>query len=73
MDSLIFTSDFVKETKTENTVAASRESFPSQSEAEATDNVLNSESEIETNNNNVERPVDLYKVWVTFFLLHISD
>lgn len=65
MDSLIFTSDSAKATKVEETVAANRDSFPTpQSDAQGiSQDIANKEEiEAEVEVENVERPVDLYKV-----------
>ncbi|KAG9450029.1 hypothetical protein H6P81_009994 [Aristolochia fimbriata] len=62
MDSLIFTSDFVKSTKTEETPTINRENLPvSKPELpKTTEETPQPESESEANLN-IERPVDLYK------------
>jgi G patch domain-containing protein 1 len=65
MDSLIFTSDSAKATIVEETVAANRDSFPTaQSDAQGiSQDIANKEEiEAEVEVENVERPVDLYKV-----------
>ncbi|KAK9105507.1 hypothetical protein Scep_022351 [Stephania cephalantha] len=63
IDSLIFTPDFVKTTKSEETFAATRDSLLlSQSEPQDTsEQITSTDTVIESNNKNVERPVDLYK------------
>ncbi|KAK9114695.1 hypothetical protein Syun_021492 [Stephania yunnanensis] len=63
IDSLIFTPDFVKTTKSEETFAATRDSLLlSQSEPQdASEQITSTDTVIESNNKNVERPVDLYK------------
>ncbi|KAK9278310.1 hypothetical protein L1049_027875 [Liquidambar formosana] len=63
MDSLIFTSDFVKATNVEETVTANREPLSvSQSNALGTSiEVADKEIEVTVEVENVERPVDLYK------------
>ncbi|OVA05063.1 SWAP/Surp [Macleaya cordata] len=63
IDSLIFTPDFVKPTKSEETAVASTGSlFVSKSEEPViTEQKTSQETAIEPNTTNVERPVDLYK------------
>ncbi|KAK9091101.1 hypothetical protein Sjap_024278 [Stephania japonica] len=63
IDSLMFTPDFVKTTKSEETFAATRDSLLlSQSEPQDTrEQITSTDTVIESNNTNVERPVDLYK------------
>ncbi|XP_068639091.1 G patch domain-containing protein TGH isoform X2 [Aristolochia californica] len=62
MDSLVFMSDFVKSTETEETITANREFLPvSQSELPRThEKMPQMETESEANPS-IERPVDLYK------------
>jgi hypothetical protein len=64
IDSLIFTSDSAKATKVKETVAANRDSFPTpQSDVQGiSQDIANKEIEAEVEVENVERPVDLYKV-----------
>ncbi|KAF8389834.1 hypothetical protein HHK36_024353 [Tetracentron sinense] len=74
IDSLIFTPDFVRPTKAEETVAANKNPLPvSQSEPqEISEEMTSREIEIELKNTNVERPVDLYKL-CTFTEAIFSD
>lgn len=64
METLIFTSDSGKDTKAEEIVITKGVSFPvAQSDAEGlSKDVADKESEVEVEAENVERPVDLYKV-----------
>jgi hypothetical protein len=79
IDSLIFTPDSAKATKVEETVAANRDSFPTpQSDAQGINqDIANREIEAEVEVENVERPVDLYKVLlicsiiIIFYFLNI--
>lgn len=64
MDSLIFTSDSVKGTKVEEPVTSKKDISPLQQSTNK--NITKSTTENETEGNveveNIERPVDLYKV-----------
>lgn len=63
IDTLIFTSDSSKETKVEEIVTANRDFPMPQSDAQGiSQDVANKENEVEVEVENVERPVDLYKV-----------
>lgn len=63
IDTLIFTSDSSKETKVEEIVTANRDFPMPQSDAQGiSQDVANKENVVEVEVENVERPVDLYKV-----------
>lgn len=64
IDSLIFTSDFVKPTKVEESSTSNRDLLPvPQSNPQDINNEeAENDIEIEVEAENVERPVDLYKV-----------
>lgn len=67
MDSLIFTSDSVKTSKFEEIVTANRDqvSVLQTDTQEISKDVAHGKKEIEVQVENVERPVDLYKVLVS--------
>lgn len=64
MDSFVFTSDSVKATKFEGDNPPIRDQViaPLSDAEEMTKHMANSEKEVEVETENVERPVDLYKV-----------
>lgn len=64
MDTLIFTSDSVKATKEEETIVVKRDSYhmPQPEARGVSKDVADNESGGEVEVENVERPVDLYKV-----------
>ena len=63
IDTLIFTSDSAKETKVEETIIANRDFSMLQSDVQGiSQDVAIKENEVEVEVENVERPVDLYKV-----------
>lgn len=64
MDSLIFTSDLVKGTKVEESVTAKKDISPLQQSANKDINksIAENETEEHVEVENIERPVDLYKV-----------
>lgn len=68
MDSLIFMSDSVKTTRLEESVAVNNRHSEPQSDAPAIRKDVNEkEIEVEVEAENVERPVDLYKVLCFLF------
>ena len=75
MDSLIFTSDSVKGTKVEEPVTAKKNISPVKQSADqdiiksATENEIEGHVEVE----NIERPVDLYKVTPYFQPIRSSN
>lgn len=64
MDSLIFTSDSIKATRMEEPTTAKKSITPVQQSEnqDVTKNIEENETELEVEVENVERPVDLYKV-----------
>lgn len=64
MDSLIFTSDSVKGAKLEEPVTAKKDTSPVQQSAnpDIIKSIAAKETEVDVEVENIERPVDLYKV-----------
>lgn len=74
MDSLIFTSDAVKASKVEEAVSTNRYqlSVLQSDTQEKSKDVADREIEDEVQVENVERPVDLYKVWFFCIILQVG-